>query len=797
MAKKPIPIQGYSAVASLPSLPSTKSIDLLRSYRAWVYTAINSIAEDVGAINLKLYGMTIKKGGDVEINEVPEHYASSLLHYVNDFMTLPMLLEITTVYLKLMGECYWAKLRNNAGEVEELWPLRPDWVKVIPSETKYIGGYIYKPAGVSERDAVHFDVKDIVPFKELNPSNAYRGYSATMAGAMAIDTDYYSSNWNRTFFLNSAIPGLVFTSEKKLNKATIDRFMKDWLSAFKGAGNAHKVAFLGGGMKVDKVTNTVQEMDFRGMKKDLRDEILAMYRVPKVVLGISEDANKASADATIRSYIRGVVTPQALKIVTHLNEFLLNDYRSEKIRYFFDFDDPAPKDTELDLKVYESGIKYYWMTPNEVREKENLPPVEGGDVIYVPVKTSTLENETADKFIKLEVKKGSLKPKVFRVPLPVATLSELKQKSIKEGFKHDLHKLILAVATEKKAESVENFAGLFSAEKSLELLKVLTIQANAYEGRWVQELNKLFNEQMKEVLSNLENIKFYKKTLRRGKEASFVFNLEDAVKEWRDVFAPMILDIFARELKNTLDLLGLDITPNTETDTSLEFLEDIGLEFTQTVNETTIEKIKDTLREGFASEESIASLRARVSEVFEGAVDSRSVAISATEVRRGINYAVLEGYRQSGIVTGKQWVTSGDSGVCAICDSLSGKIVGLEEDFGLGVGKVPPAHPRCRCVLSPAIIEKKKKVPKLLSDRVVERLADKVTEKERADGEILEAETENVSAMTKLKNETEIKIGEIQKLADDTVSNERKELSVQLRTIKNKIGNIVAERQNE
>ena len=89
----------------------------------------------------------------------------------------------------------------------------------------------------------------------------------------------------------------------------------------------------------------------------------------------------------------------------------------------------------------------------------------------------------------------------------------------------------------------------------------------------------------------------------------------------------------------------------------------------------------------------------------------RAMTIAQTESAFAYNRGADEGIRQAqsqglmGTVR-KKWSTSGDDGVCDICNSLDGVEIGMDDEFPFK-GKVlfaghhllPPAHPRCACAV--------------------------------------------------------------------------------------------------
>lgn len=89
----------------------------------------------------------------------------------------------------------------------------------------------------------------------------------------------------------------------------------------------------------------------------------------------------------------------------------------------------------------------------------------------------------------------------------------------------------------------------------------------------------------------------------------------------------------------------------------------------------------------------------------------RAMDIAQTESAFAYNRGADEGVRQAqsqNLIgkTVKRWSTSGDDGVCEICQALEGIEVGMDDDFQFkgrvlfaGQHMLPPAHPRCACAI--------------------------------------------------------------------------------------------------
>ena len=355
--------------------PDPKAGEQLVNFEQWVYSCVNAIAEEVAQINIHLFQL---KNGDAQ--EVENSKLIDLLYRVNPFQTFFDFIYLHETYMGLTGESYWLLERGKdnpkpTDEVKELWLLRPDLVEVVPDEKNFVKGYLYRsPSGKQISLLPH----EVIAFKQPNPLNIFRGYSPVKAGAISIDVFKFSGLWNRSFFFNSARTDAVLKVKDKLTDEQWKRLQAQWESNFGSINKAHRVAVLEEGTEYQQISVSPKDMDFANLKNITRDEIMSIFRVPKSILGITDDVNRANAEATIFAFSRFVVKPKMRRIVDTLNEFFVPLFGDD---LWLDYDDPVPDDREKTVSEYTQGHNK-WLTINDIRDREGLPPVSGGDAIY-------------------------------------------------------------------------------------------------------------------------------------------------------------------------------------------------------------------------------------------------------------------------------------------------------------------------------------------------------------------------------------------------------------------------------
>lgn len=119
------------------------------------------------------------------------------------------------------------------------------------------------------------------------------------------------------------------------------------------------------------------------------------------------------------------------------------------------------------------------------------------------------------------------------------------------------------------------------------------------------------------------------------------------------------------------------------------------------ISKTTVNRLRDAIGLFVDSPDmSMGQLARQVETLFDLA---RGEMIAITEVTRAFAAGNQAAWETSKVVDGKQWNTAKDELVCPICGPLNGRVTGLKETFGVYYD-YPPAHPRCRCWITPVIM---------------------------------------------------------------------------------------------
>lgn len=278
--------------------------------------------------------------------EVGKHAALDLLRNPNPLMDWMEFAETLIQHYDTTGEfwfvCSFGAIRA-AGPIE-LWPMRPDRVKIVTDPHEVLVGYIYVgPDG--EQVPLQRDI--VIQGRRPNPLDVYRGLGPLQALSIKLDSSRLASEYNRNFFLNSAEPGGIIEIEDRLDDDEFRELTMRWREQHQGVANAHRVAILEQGKWVERKFS-MKDMAFPELAELSREDIREAFGYPKGMTGATEDVNKAVADANERMFGRYLLRPRLNKLKFALNNYLLPLFGETARGLEFDFEDPVPEDREAD-----------------------------------------------------------------------------------------------------------------------------------------------------------------------------------------------------------------------------------------------------------------------------------------------------------------------------------------------------------------------------------------------------------------------------------------------------------------
>ena len=114
-------------------------------------------------------------------------------------------------------------------------------------------------------------------------------------------------------------------------------------------------------------------------------EIARWFRIPPHMIGDLERSTNNNIEHQSIDFVVHTIRPWLVMWEQSIRRDLMDERDRDELVVEFLVDGLLRGDAKARVAVYDSGLNAGWMTPNEVREKENMNPVAGGDELRSPL----------------------------------------------------------------------------------------------------------------------------------------------------------------------------------------------------------------------------------------------------------------------------------------------------------------------------------------------------------------------------------------------------------------------------
>jgi HK97 family phage portal protein len=305
----------------------------------------------------------------------------------NDYQTAFQFKETLFQNVLLYGNGFARIERDRAGRPIRMHLMRPDLTYLYRDPVTQEAVYQFMNAGVEAQRMVGYDVIHIAGPSSDGMLGEPLIYLCREVIAIEIDANEYVSS----FFRNSGRPGGYIEHPTTLSDESYKRLKESWQDVYGGSSNAWKTALLEGGAKFVKMAVDPEEAQLIEIRRFCREQICSVFSVPPLLVGGSDkpDGARTGENATTLFTQQGL-SPWAARAEQEFNQKLFvetSEYASS-----FNFEQLSRADTKTRYDSYRTALSAGFLKVNEVRAYEGLPPVEGGDVVRVPLNMADIES---------------------------------------------------------------------------------------------------------------------------------------------------------------------------------------------------------------------------------------------------------------------------------------------------------------------------------------------------------------------------------------------------------------------
>lgn len=349
------------------------------------FAGVRVIAEDVGSLPLPVYER-LERGK----RRAREHPLYRVLHdQANDLMSAVAFRSTLQGHALTWPAGYAYIVRDGAGEVRELWPLRPDRIYPDPLPGRTGTGSL----AVTYRylDPVNGITARLRPDEVLTVAglgfDGIRGYSIIGLARQSIALGLATERYGAAFFGNGSRPSGVLKHPKTLSDPGRTRLKTDWENLHRGLDRAQRVAILEEGLEWQSIGIPPEDAQFLETRRFGVTEMARWLRLPPHKIADLERATFTNIEHQGLDYVTSALRIWLVRWEQSIAQRLFT--AGERDRFFAEhlLDALLRGDLKTRYEAYAVGRNWGWLCADDIAEMENRNPLPDGrgSVYLVPL----------------------------------------------------------------------------------------------------------------------------------------------------------------------------------------------------------------------------------------------------------------------------------------------------------------------------------------------------------------------------------------------------------------------------
>lgn len=346
---------------------------------AVVHSCIKVISETLSVFPMHL----MKKNGLTFIKDEDSDFNYLLGLAPNPRQTPQEWLEEAAIFMLIKGKNYSQLIRNHNGDVIQMVNLDPDRMdEGINEEGK--PAYLYTTSNLQADGKTH----EVIPFEDedIMVVHGFMNMSPVSLSKQTFEMAAAEMEFGTKALKNGVKPSGIITRDRAwADKGDRKNFIASWKKAYAGATNAGKTILLEDGMKFQSMNVAAEDIAYIEGRKLSKEDICGIFRVPQSMVGKEAEGKYDSVQMKATSFIRFTMLPHIKRFEQAFQRSIIprSDFGKVEVQFFVDELMRASRKERMEAN--KTAIMNTVNTPNEVRATENLPPMEGGDQLLVPL----------------------------------------------------------------------------------------------------------------------------------------------------------------------------------------------------------------------------------------------------------------------------------------------------------------------------------------------------------------------------------------------------------------------------
>lgn len=346
-----------------------------------VWACVRLLSESVSTLPMKVY----QREPDGSRKLAQNHPAYQLLcRRPNTEMTPSRFMLMVVASVCLRGNAFVEK-KMIGNKLVSLVPLLPQCMVVKRLDSGELE-YTFTEKGVNR----------VIPVKNMMHIRGFGLDGVCGMMPMSVGRDVFGAAMAveesaAKIFENGLQSSGYFASKNVLTKEQRERLRKN-LTAFAGSKNAGKSMVLEADLTYQNITMNPEAAQMLQSRSFSIEEICRWFRVPPFMVGhIDKQSSWASSvEGMNLLFLTNTLRPLLVNIEQEIARCLLNG--DEDMFAEFSVEGLLRADSAGRSAYYTTALQNGWMSRNDVRRLENLPPIEGGDIYTVQLNLTPLED---------------------------------------------------------------------------------------------------------------------------------------------------------------------------------------------------------------------------------------------------------------------------------------------------------------------------------------------------------------------------------------------------------------------
>ena len=370
------------------SYPTVDGMSARRLYatQANLHAVVSFLSDSIAQLPLKVY----TRKGETDRERDRDSVAAKLLWRPNPDQTAYEFMEGLTTEYYLMGVAVlWVLPDADSPSGYQLRIIPREWIEDQRSETNYAPSVLRVRASGSGT-LIEIPKDEFVMFRMYNPGNP-GGYQSPIAALRQTLNEQVQADRFRSEIWKSSGRFNAFITRPKDVQPWDDEQRTKFVTAFReawgqGGANAGKMPLLEDGMEIKPYQFNAKEAQYAETKQLSREDVAAAYHINPSLIWHTTTQTYASAKDNARALYADCLGPVIQMLQQRINSFLLPMIGADPDTYVeFDLTEKLKGSFEERASIIQSSVGGPWMTRNEARADNNLPPVDGGDELIVPL----------------------------------------------------------------------------------------------------------------------------------------------------------------------------------------------------------------------------------------------------------------------------------------------------------------------------------------------------------------------------------------------------------------------------